>query len=73
MLDRGSEGELESSRLLTVRDHSRPVETVHGAESAPTDAELERGIIDAVRLGALEVARTLSARLTQRHDRARQV
>jgi hypothetical protein len=29
-LFRGNEGKVESSRLETVRDHSRPVETVHG-------------------------------------------
>jgi integrase len=36
----------------------------------PTDAELERGILDAVRIGLGDVARTLSAQLTER-QRAR--
>ena len=65
-LDRDSKGELESSRLETVRDHSRPVETIHGAESAPTEAELERGMLDAIKLGALDLARALSERLAKR-------
>src|ERR1700722_20022423 len=52
-LDRGSAGELESSRLETVHDHSRPVETVRGAEPTPT----ERGILDAIKLGLMDVAR----------------
>ncbi|MGH7437599.1 MAG: hypothetical protein ACRENE_18125 [Polyangiaceae bacterium] len=32
----------------------------------PPDGELERGILDAVRLGLLDVARTLSAQLEDR-------
>jgi hypothetical protein len=36
----------------------------------PTDAELERGILDAVKLGALDLARTLDGRLRER-QRAR--
>jgi citrate lyase beta subunit len=66
-LDRDRKGKVESSRLETVRDHSRPVETVHGAEPAPTEAELERGILDAIKLGALDLARALSERLAKRH------
>lgn len=34
--------------------------------SEPTEAELERGILEAVRLGLAEVARTLSRRLEGR-------
>jgi hypothetical protein len=34
--------------------------------SEPTEAELERGILEAVRLGLAEVARTLSRRLERR-------
>ena len=72
---------IESPRLETVRDDSRPVETARGAESTPTDAELERAIVDAVRMGLGDVARTLAARLEARprganvvsldHERAR--
>ncbi len=36
------------------------------AASEPTDAELERGILDAVRLGLGDVARTLSGQLEAR-------
>jgi hypothetical protein len=36
------------------------------AAPGPTDAELERGILDAVKLGLLDVARTLSAQLDER-------
>jgi len=54
-------------------------ETVRGAEptdgerygAEPTDGELERGILNAVKRGAVDVARTLSARLEERR-RARQ-
>jgi hypothetical protein len=45
------------------------VETARGAESTPTDAELERAIVDAVTLGLNEVARTLAARLEVRAAR----
>jgi hypothetical protein len=34
--------------------------------SGPADAELERGILDAVRMGLADVARTLSAQLDDR-------
>jgi hypothetical protein len=34
--------------------------------SEPTEAELERGILEAVRLGLADVARTLSRRLERR-------
>ena len=70
-LDRDSKGELESSPLETVRDHSRPVETIRGTERTPTEAELERGILDAINLGALDVARTLSERLAKRQASGR--
>jgi hypothetical protein len=40
------------------------------AASEPSDAELERGILDAVRLGLGDVARTLSAQLDARRSRA---
>jgi hypothetical protein len=36
--------------------------------SEPTEAELERGIVDAVRLGLSDVARTLSAQLEDRRQ-----
>jgi hypothetical protein len=36
------------------------------AASEPTDAEIERGILEAVRLGLADVARTLSAQLDER-------
>jgi citrate lyase beta subunit len=65
-LNRDRKGKVESSRLETVRDHSRPVETVRGTEPAPTEAELERGILDAIKLGALDLARALSVRLARR-------
>jgi hypothetical protein len=42
-----------------VADLARPGE-------GPTDAELERGILDAVRAGLFDVARTLSAQLEDR-------
>jgi hypothetical protein len=34
--------------------------------SEPTDVELERGILEAVRLGLVDVARTLAAQLEER-------
>ena len=37
--------------------------------SEPTEAELERGILEAVRLGLGDVARTLSRRLERRRAR----
>jgi hypothetical protein len=61
--DRTSDAAIESSRLETARDQSRPVETAPRAESTPTDAELERAIVDAVTMGAVNVARLLAARL----------
>jgi hypothetical protein len=36
--------------------------------SEPTEAELERGILEAVRLGLADVARTLSRRLERRRS-----
>jgi hypothetical protein len=57
---------VQSPRLETVRDQSRPVETANGAESPPTDAELEKAIVDAVGLGLGDVARALAARLDAR-------
>jgi hypothetical protein len=51
---RGSEGFAGGSPGLT------------GTGTIPTDAELERGILDAVRLGLGDVARTLSVQLTER-------
>ena len=60
------EREIESPRVETVGDRSQRVVTTGGAESEPTDTELERGILDAVKLGAVDVARTLSARLDDR-------
>jgi hypothetical protein len=62
---------VQSPRRATVRDHSRPVETIRGTERAPTEAELERGILDAINLGALDVARTLSERLAKREASGR--
>ena len=35
-------------------------------ETGPTDAELERGILDAVRLGLADVAKTLATQLDER-------
>lgn len=40
------------------------VDTARGAE--PSDAEMERAIVDAVTAGALDVARVLAARLESR-------
>jgi len=37
-----------------------------GGNAEPSDAELERGILDALRLGAVDVARTLNAQLETR-------
>ena len=37
-----------------------------GNAEPPSDDELERGILDAVRLGLADVARTLSAQLEER-------
>jgi hypothetical protein len=68
--DRASDVDGEKSRLTTARDESRPVETAHGAISEPSDAELERGILEAVKMGLGDVARSLSARLDAR-QRAR--
>jgi hypothetical protein len=62
--------EVQSPRLATVRDHSRPAETVHGTEPGPTEAELERGILDAIKLGALDLARALNERLARRYPSA---
>jgi hypothetical protein len=62
--DRAYEAESESPRIHTVRDHSGPFETARGAE--PTNGELERAIVDAVTMGAVDVARTLAARLEAR-------
>jgi hypothetical protein len=53
------------SRRSAAGAESR-TETVRRAEPAPTDAELERGILDAAKLGALDVARALTARLMGR-------
>jgi hypothetical protein len=58
-------GAPESSSLETVRDPSRTLVTERGTEP-PTDAEMERGILDAVRLGALDVARVLARQLEER-------
>jgi hypothetical protein len=35
-------------------------------QPAPTEAALERGILDAIKLGALDLARALSERLAKR-------
>jgi hypothetical protein len=45
-----------------------PVEGVaaHSVPIQPTDSELERGILDAMRLGLVDIARTLSAQLDKR-------
>jgi hypothetical protein len=40
------------------------------AASAPSDAELERAIVDAVRMGLGDVARTIAACLDERHRAA---
>jgi len=69
--DLGADPDVESPRLTAVRDHSRPVETIRGTERTPTEAELERGILDAINLGALDVARTLSERLAKRQASGR--
>ena len=42
------------------------MEPARGAESMPTEAELERAIVDAVTMGLGDVARTLAARLEAR-------
>jgi hypothetical protein len=61
---------IESPRPEPVsRPTPRTFVTEHGAESEPSDAELERGILDALRLGLADVAQTLSARLDARHDK----
>ena len=39
---------------------------LRGPMLGPSDAELERGILDAVRMGLPDVARTLSAQLEER-------
>ncbi len=54
----------EAPRFATVRNEPKPVETTLRAE--PTDAEIERGILDAVRMGLGDVARTLSRQLEDR-------
>lgn len=54
----------ESPRLATVRDEPKPAETARGSE--PTDAEMERAIVDAVTGGAIDVARVLAAQLEER-------
>lgn len=55
---------IESPRPTSVRDESRPVDTGGGTE--PSEVELERGILDAMRIGLIDVARTLAARLEVR-------
>jgi hypothetical protein len=62
--DRVSRSPLELTRLEGVRPVSPEVERGRGAE--PTDAELERAIIDSVTMGAVDVARLLAARLEER-------
>jgi integrase len=57
----------ESPRAETVRDRLGPVATTGGAERGPpSDAELERGIVEAVTLGLADVARALAGRLEER-------
>ena len=62
--DHASEAENESPRLNTSRTESTRVDTALGTE--PSEAELERGILDAMRIGLVDVARTLAARLEAR-------
>jgi hypothetical protein len=60
-----SEGERESTRDGDpTTGSSRPLVT--GEKEPPTDADLERGILDAVKLGLADVARTLNAQLEER-------
>jgi hypothetical protein len=61
-----SEVEGESPSFGTARDESQPVATARGTQ--PTDEELERAIVQAVTLGALDVARTLARRLDGRRS-----
>lgn len=56
----------ESPGLATVIEVSRPISTATGANAEPTVAELERGILDAVKLGLADVAKTLAGQLEQR-------
>ena len=56
----------ESSALATTSDQPKPLATAQGTDPEPTDAELERGILDAVMLELGDVARTLAGRLEER-------
>jgi hypothetical protein len=47
-------------------DESRTLPPRSAAASEPTDAELERAIVDAVGMGLADVARTLAAQLEDR-------
>lgn len=53
-----------SSPIVTV--HDEPKRDERAAMTEPTDAELERGILDAIRAGALDVARVLGVQLEDR-------
>ncbi len=59
-----SEPAVESPRLNTSRDEPTRADAEPGTE--PTDVELERGILDAMRIGLVDVARTLATRLEGR-------
>jgi hypothetical protein len=54
----------EWPRFETSRDEPKPPAVAGRAE--PSDAELERGIVDAVRAGLAGVARVLAAQLEAR-------
>jgi hypothetical protein len=63
------DGQSETSRASEpIADRPRPFETPN---PEPSDAELERAIVEAVMLGAVDVARTLAARLEERRIAAR--
>ncbi len=67
--DRRAEAENESPRIETARDEPRPLATSSGTE--PSDAEMERAIVEAVMARAIDVARTLASRLEDDVERQR--
>jgi hypothetical protein len=54
----------ETPRLATVRDHSEPLATTHGAETL--QADLEAAMVRAVTLGLTDVAQAVARSLEER-------
>jgi hypothetical protein len=65
--DRAPGGAEETSTLATNLDPPKPAEAAPGPVP-PSEAELERAIVQAVTLGAVDVARTLAVQLEKRRQ-----